>query len=136
MNMRLFTKYYFSQSFFVSETSGKKYKITIPKGDRFYEYMKPHFIDEGVIEQTPEMIDEIYIEDSDKSFFNEGSFSLDTIMYGIDKNEVVYSFTVLIKGLKLNQTTSSKVRYDNGEWKLSLFELQIPYHTSIDITIR
>ena len=98
--------------------------------------MKPHFIDEGVIEQTPEMIDEIYIEDSDKSFFNEGSFSLDTIMYGIDKNEVVYSFTVLIKGLKLNQTTSSKVRYDNGEWKLSLFELQIPYHTSIDITIR
>ena len=133
MNMQLYHDYRFFRGCFESSTSGKVYKITIPKNDRFYEYMKPHFTNEKVTGQTKVMIDDLIIEDPNRIFFDESTFTLNTHMLAVDKADIAHSFNVTIKGLQLNQTPSSKTAYSDGKWMLSLYELQIPYRASIDI---
>lgn len=133
MKVQLYDEYHFFHGYFEADNSGKKYKIIIPKYDRFYKYMMPHFSNEKVVAQTNVMIDDIIIDDMDKSFFNEKTFTLNTLMLAKDKTNVVHSFSVEIKGLKLNKTRTSKIAYEDGKWILSLFELQIPYCASIRI---
>ena len=71
MNLTLYNEFRFINGKFVSDNSRKIYNITISKGDRFYNYMKKHFINERVEGMTQEIIDEIIIQDPDKSFFHE-----------------------------------------------------------------
>ena len=133
MNMNQFVECRFFRGCFVANDSGKSYNITIPKYDRFYEYMKPYFFMGRVDSQTKVMIDDIFIEDADKTFFDEKTFTLKTSMLAKDKVNVVHSFDVVIEGLKLNKTSTTKIAYVDGQWTLGMVELQIPYHTSIGI---
>lgn len=133
MNMQLYHDYRFFRGCFESNTSGKVYKITIPKHDRFYEYMKPYFTSEKVTGQTKVMIDDLIVEDPDRLFFDERTFTLNTLLLATDKKDIAHSFNVTIKGLQLNKTQTSRIAYADGRWMLSLYELQIPYCASIDI---
>ena len=132
MNLTLYKDFRFVRGMFISEVSEKSYKISIPKGDRFYSYMKKHFINEKVEGLTKEMIDEIIIEDPDKTFFDEATFTLNTDMLAALGN-TVYAFGITIKRLKLNEINVSRKAYQDGKWILTLFELEIPYQTDIDI---
>lgn len=133
MNMNQFIECRFFHGCFVADDSGKSYSITIPKYDRFYEYMKPYFSMGGVDGLTKVMIDDIFIEDADKTFFDEKTFTLKTIMLAKDKVNVVHSFDVVIERVKLNKTNTTKIAYVDGKWVLGMVELQIPYHTAIGI---
>ena len=132
MNLTLYKDFRFVHGMFISELSGKTYKISIPKGDRFYGYMKKHFVNEKVEGLTKEMIDDIIIEDPDKTFFDETTITLNTDMVAANGN-TFYTFAITIKKLKLNEINVSKRAYQDGKWLLKLFELQIPYQTDIDI---
>ena len=136
MNMNQYQDVWFFQGCLKSHNSNKTYNITISKHDRFFRYMKPHFINEKVSGQEKVMIDSIIIEDPDKSFFDESTFCLNTIMLAKNKNNIVYGFEVAIEGLRLNKTSGSQVSYTDGKWNLSLVELVIPYCGRIEIVER
>ena len=95
--------------------------------------MKKHIIKEKVESLTYENIEDISIEDTDKTFFNEKSFTLSTIMLVTDQNDYVYSYALTIKNVKLKENNFSTKAYSNGSWKLGLYSLEIPYQTDIDI---
>ena len=132
MDLSFYKEYRFIHGKFVSDSSGKTYSITMPKGDRFYDYMRKHFINEKVEGLTREMIDDIFIEDPDKSFFDENTFTLVTDMLAT-KGNIVHSFAIVIKRLRLDEIDVSKKTYENGRWILNLCRLVIPYSTDIDI---
>lgn len=132
MNMNAYSDYRFFRSKFLSESSEKVYNVTIAKDDRFFTYMKKYFIKGKVQGQTHEPIDEIVIEDPDKTFFSETSFTLDSDMLA-SKGDVVCSFTITIKRIRLRKASTSKMSYKDGKWILNLYELEIPYKAVIDI---
>ena len=115
MNLTLYKDFRFVRGMFLSEVSEKSYKISIPKGDRFYRYMKKHFIYEKVVGLTKEMIDEIIIEGPDKTFYDETTFTLNTDILATLGN-TVYAFGITIKRLKLNEINVSRKAYQDGKW--------------------
>ena len=134
MDLALYKDFRFVHGKLLSSNSANTYKIIIPKGDRFYDYMKKHFAKEKVEGLTREMIDEIIIEDPDKTLLGEKSFTLLTDMLAARGN-TVYAFNVTIKGIKLNEISVSKKAYQDGKWILNLFEFEIPYQTDIHIKV-
>ena len=132
MDLSSYKDFRFVHGKLLSSHSEKAYKIMIPKDDRFYDYMKKHFAREKVEGLTREMIDEIIIEDSDKTLVGEQSFTLVTDMLA-SKGNTVYTFSIMIKGIKLNEIGVSKKIYQDGKWVLNLFEFEIPYQTVIHI---
>ncbi len=133
MNIKAYKEYRFAPSTLTATNTGKEYTFYISKHDRFYDYMKKHIIKEKVESLTYENIEDISIEDTDKTFFNEKSFTLSTIMLVTDQNDYVYSYALTIKNVKLKENNFSTKAYSNGSWKLGLYSLEIPYQTDIDI---
>lgn len=135
MHINLYKEYHFSHGILTATDTEKEYSFSISKNDRFYHYMKKHIIKEKVDELTHETIDNISIDDADKTFFNEKSFTLSTIMLVTDRNDNVSLYKLTVKNVNITPNNVSKNGYDNGAWKLEMYDLEIPWQTAIDIDI-
>ncbi len=135
MNINLYKEYHFSHGILTATDTEKKYSFSISKNDRFYHYMKNHIIKEKVDGLTHETIDNISIEDADKTFFNEKSFTLSTLMPVTDRNDNVSLYKLTMKNVNITPNNVSKKGYDNGAWKLEMYDLELPWQTTIDIDI-
>lgn len=135
MNINLYKEYHFSHGILTATDTEKKYSFSISKNDRFYHYMKKHIIKEKVDGLTHETIDNISIEDADKTFFNEKSFTLSTLMPVTDRNDNVSLYKLTMKNVNITPNNVSKKGYDNGAWKLEMYDLELPWKTTIDIDI-
>ena len=135
MNINLYKEYHFSHGILTATDTEKEYSFSISKSDRFYHYMKKHIIKEKVDGLTHETIDNISIEDADKTFFNEKSFTLSTIMPVTDRNDNVSLYKLTMKNVNITPNNVSKKGYDNGTWKLEMYDLELPWQTTIDIDI-
>ena len=135
MNINLYKEYHFSHGILTATDTEKKYSFSISKNDRFYHYMKKHIIKEKVDGLTHETIDNISIEDADKTFFNEKSFTLSTLMPVTDRNDNVSLYKLTMKNVNITPNNVSKKGYDNGAWKLEMYDLELPWQTTIDIDI-
>ena len=133
MNINLYKEYHFSHGILTATDTEKEYSFSISKNDRFYYYMKKHITKEKVEGLSYEKIDDIYIEDKDKTFFDEKSFTLKAAMLVTDKNDYVQSYVLTIKNVKLIADNVSTKSYENGAWKLGLYSLELPWQTNIDI---
>lgn len=133
MNINLYKEYHFSRSILTATDTGNEYSFFISNNDRFYHYMKKHIIKEKVDGLTYETIDNISIEDPDKTFFNEKSFTLSTIMPVTDRNDNVSLYKLTMKNVNITPNKVSKKGYDNGTWKLEMYDLEIAWQTDIDI---
>lgn len=133
MNMNLYKEYHFSHGILTATDTEKEYSFSISKNDRFYYYMKKHITKEKVEGLSYEKIDDIYIEDKDKTFFDEKSFTLKVAMFVTDKNDYVQSYVLTIKNVKFIADNVSTKSYENGAWKLGLYSLELPWQTNIDI---
>lgn len=135
MNINLYKEYHFSHGILTATDTEKKYSFSISKNDRFYHYMKNYIIKEKVDGLTHETIDNISIEDADKTFFNEKSFTLSTLMPVTDRNDNVSLYKLTMKNVNITPNNVSKKGYDNGAWKLEMYDLELPWQTTIDIDI-
>lgn len=133
MNINAYKEYRFAFGKLVATDTGKEYSFSISRKDRFYHYMEEHIKKEKVDSLTHETIDNISIEDADKTFFDEKSFILNTIMLVTDRNDNVNSYMLTMKNIKITPKDISKKRYDNNSWKLEMYDLEIPWQTNIDI---
>lgn len=133
MNISAYKEYRFAYGILTAAKSGKKYKFSIGKDDRFYNYMKKHIVKEKIEGLSSETIDEISIEDTDKTLFNENSFTLNAAMLVTDKNDNVQSYTLAIKNVKLKENQWSEKAYNSGHWRLEMYDLEFQYQTKIDI---
>lgn len=133
MNMNLYKEYHFSHGILTATDTEKEYSFSISKNDRFYYFMKKHITKEKVEGLSYEKIDDIYIEDKDKTFFDEKSFTLKAAMFVTDKNDYVQSYVLTIKNVKFIADNVSTKSYENGAWKLGLYSLELPWQTNIDI---
>lgn len=95
--------------------------------------MEKHITKEKVEGLSYANIDDIYIEDNDKTFFDEKTFTLKAAMLVTDKNDYVQSYALTIKNVKLIANNVSTKSYENGAWKLGLYSLELPWQTDIDI---
>lgn len=133
MNIKAYKKYRFALGKLVATDTGKEYKFSISRNDQFYHNMEKHITKEKVEGLSYENIDDIYIEDKDKTFFAEKTFTLKAAMFVTDKNNYVQSYTFTIKNVKFIANNVSTKSYENGTWKLGLYSLELPYQTDIDI---
>lgn len=136
MNFNLYNEYRFTQGKLISTQSGKKYEFNLDRQDRFYTYLKPHITNGKVTGLTKLMIDTLAVKDTDKSFWDENTFSLNTIILARDNSGVYYSYEISIKNIKINRVDVSKLSYENERWICTLCEMEIPYQTNIDIVER
>lgn len=136
MNFNLYDEYRFTQGKLISTQSGKKYEFNLDRQDRFYTYLKPHITNGKVTGLTKLMIDTLAVKDTDKSFWDENTFSLNTIILARDNSGVYYSYEISIKNIKINRIDVSKLSYENESWICTLCEMEIPYQTNIDIVER
>ena len=133
MNIKAYKEYRFARGILTATDTGKKYSFYIDEGDRFYNYMEKYIINEKVEGLTYENIDCITVNDIDRTFFYEKSFTLNAVMFVTDTNDVVYSYIITIKNIKFKANNFSKKLYNNGSWKLELYSLELPYQTKIGI---
>ena len=133
MNINLYKEYHFSHGILTATDTEKEYSFSISKNDRFYHYMKKHITKEKVESLAYENIDAISIKDTDKTFFNEKSFTLKATMLVTDKNDYVQSYVLTIKNVKLKRNNFSTKSYEGKTWKLGLYSLELPWQTDIDI---
>ena len=133
MNVKSYKEYRFALGKLVTTDTGKEYTFSISPNDQFYYNMKKHITKEKVECLSYENIDDIYIKDKDKTFFDEKSFTLRAAMLVTDKNDYVQSYALTIKNVKLIANNVSTKSYKNGTWKLGLYSLELPWQTDIDI---
>lgn len=133
MNINAYKEYRFSHGILTAPKTGNTYQFRISQNDRFYNYMKEHIANEKVNGLTNIKIDELCVTDSTNTFFSEQRFNLDTIMLVTDKNNMVTAYSVTIKNVKVISNSVSKREYNKDYWKLSLYELEIPWQTEISI---
>lgn len=133
MNFNLYKEFYFAEGKLTSCQSGKIYNFRLDKDDRFYSYIKPHFIAGKVSGQTKLMIDTMEIINGDGAFLNEGSFTLEAFIVAKDRNDVCTVFDLCIKNIKINNINVSRISYKNDCLILTLYEMEIPYQTTISI---
>lgn len=133
MNINLYKKYSFSHGSLTATDTGKEYKFSIGQYDRFYHYMEKHIIKEKVEGLSYETIDSISIEDVDKTFFKEKSFTLNTGMLVTDKNDNIQLYMLTMRNVRFSENKVSQKIYNNGFWELEKYDLEIPYQTNIDI---
>ena len=136
MDFRVCKEYKFTQGKLVSHQSGREYAFRLDRNDRFYSYIKPYIVSGGVSSLTKLMIDTITITDIDKTFFTEQSFSLITFVLAKDNNDVCWAYELSINNIKINSTNVSKQSYKQDCFELDLYEMEIPYQTSISIKER
>ena len=136
MNFNSCKEYRFVQGTLVSTESGKVYNFRLDRNDRFYSYMKPHISAGGVQGQTKVMIDTLTIEKTDKSFLDEKSFTLNALILAKDNTDTVWAYEITINKIKMNYVDVSKLSYENGDLVCTLYEMELPYHTKINITER
>jgi len=133
MNIKVYKEYRFALGKLVATDTGKEYTFSISRNDRFYHAMEKHITKEKVEGLSYANIDDIYIEDKDKTFFDEKTFTLKAAMLVTDKNDYVQSYALTIKNVKLIANNVSTKSYDNGAWKLEMYDLELPWQTTIDI---
>ena len=126
MNIKAYKEYRFAFGKLVATDTGKEYTFSISRNDRFYHAMEKHITKEKVEGLSYANIDDIYIEDNDKTF-------LKAAMLVTDKNDYVQSYALTIKNVKLIANNVSTKSYENGAWKLGLYSLELPWQTDIDI---
>ena len=71
MNIKVYKEYRFAFGKLVATDTGKEYTFSISRNDRFYHAMEKHIIKEKIEGLSYANIDDIYIEDKDKTFFDE-----------------------------------------------------------------
>ena len=136
MNLNAYKEYRFTQGTLTSKENGKVYCFRLDKNDRFYTYMKPHISAGGVQGQTKVMIDKLTVEKTDRTFLDEKSFTLNALILAKDNNDMVWSFEVTINNVKMNHIDVSKVSYENGDLVCILYQMEVPYHTKINVVER
>lgn len=133
MNIKSYKEYTFTHGILISTDTRKEYKFSISDNDRFYHYMEKYIIKEKVEKLSYENIDNIFIEDSDKTFFNEKSFILNIGVVLTDLEDNLYLYTLTMKNIKLKENKFSTKYYRNDYWELGLYSLEMPYQTDIFI---
>ncbi len=133
MNIKVYKEYRFAFGKLVATDTGKEYTFSISRNDQFYHNMEKYITKEKVESLSYPNIDDIYIEDKDKTFFDEKTFTLEAAMLVTDKNDYVQSYALTIKNVKLIANNVSIKSYENGAWKLGLYSLELPWQTDIDI---
>ena len=88
--------------------------------------MRKYIIKEKFEKLSRETIDRISINDEDKSFFEEKSFTLSMFMLVTDVGNRVDTYTISIKNVKVSSKNLSKTKYDKNCWQLDMYELVIP----------
>lgn len=68
MNIKVYKEYRFAFGKLVATDTGKEYTFSISRNDRFYHAMEKHITKEKVEGLSYANIDDIYIEDKDKTF--------------------------------------------------------------------
>ncbi|MBQ7330215.1 MAG: hypothetical protein IJW94_00230 [Oscillospiraceae bacterium] len=136
MNLSLCDEYRFVQGKLIATQSGKAYKFHMDKYDRFYTYIKPYIKAGKVSGLTKLMIDTLTIENADKLFLDEKSFSLNAVILAKDNQNTYWSFDVTINNIKINCIDVSKLSYESENLVCSLCEMEIPYQTEIHIVER
>ena len=104
----------------------KEYTFFLEKSDGFHEAMRKYIIKEKFEKLSRETIDRISINDEDKSFFEEKSFTLSMFMLVTDVGNRVDTYTISIKNVKVSSKNLSKTKYDKNCWQLDMYELVIP----------
>ena len=132
MNLNSCIGYNFALGKLISTKSGKEYEFYIEDDDRFYIYMKPLIIKEKVDGLTEILIDKLFITDPDKTFFDEKTFTLDTIMLATNKHNIACAYSVVIKGVRI--INLSTWQYEDDEWVIESCKLEIPYKTHIAVS--
>ena len=126
-------KIYFKKGCFITDKNSI-YAFEMDKDDRFYQYITP-YIAKGKVESATKLaVDKISIYDSEKTFFDNDSFTLKTRMMtevGNANGSIVNAQQIVIEGVSLDITNSIEKSYMNGVWEISLGELKFPYHTEI-----
>ena len=136
MKLNLNNEFRFSQGTLTSIQSGNVYQFRLEKYDRFYSYIKPYILAGKVSGLTKLMIDTLTIIGTDRTFFNERTFSLNAVLLVKDSNDVFWSFDIAINNIKINQTNVSKLLCEDGNLICQLCELEMPYQTDILISER
>lgn len=119
-----------------SKENGKVYCFRLDKNDRFYTYMKPHISAGGVQGQTKVMIDKLTVEKTDRTFLDRKAFILNALILAKDNNDIVWSFEATINNVKMNHIDVSKVSHENGDLVCTLYQMEVPYHTKINVVER
>ncbi len=135
MNINACKEYRFVRGKLVALETGKEYPFYISENDQFYRRMKKYIVQERIEGLTCENINEITVEDSEKTLFEEKRFILKANMFTTDKNNCVDLYRIEIKNVKLIVNDFSKKSYNGGGWKLELCSLEFPYQTKIDMEI-
>lgn len=123
----------------ISKQSGKIYDFRIDENDRFFSYIKPYLIDEKTSSTTKLMIDDLVVTDKDRTFLSDNSenrFKIEAVLIATDSQDMVYGFELVIDNIKFNTINVSKFSYENDNWKCSLFEMEMPAYTKINIVER
>lgn len=50
-----------------------------------------------------------------------------------DRNDNVSLYKLTMKNVNIAPNNVSKKEYDNGAWKLEMYDLELPWQTTIDI---
>ena len=82
------------------------------------------------------MIDKLTVEKTDRTFLDEKAFTLNALILAKDNNDIVWSFEVTINNVKMNQIDVSKVSHENGDLVCTLYQMEVPYHTKINVVER
>lgn len=133
MNIKAYKEYRLALGKLVATDTGKEYTFSISRNDQFYHEMEIHITKEKVEGLSYANIDDIYIEDKDKTFFDEKTFTLKATMLVTDKNDYVQSYALTIKNVKLIANNVSTKSYEKETWKLGLYSLELPWQADIDI---
>lgn len=132
LNLNLYKEYRLSLGKFISDSSKKEYKFDIEDNDRFYIYMKQHINNGQINGKTQIIVDELFIEDADKTFFDEESFTLEAKLFVTTKQDIVYVYDLIMRNVKIVHITQSKSKYD-GNWVLKMYAMEIPANTEITV---
>ena len=136
MKFDLCKEYRFAKGTLTSSKTGKVYDIRLDKDDRFYSYIKPYIAAGKVVGLKKFMIDKIEISDNDNTFFDEDYCSLNSIVLAKYDNNEVFAFELSIKNVKIHNTNVSRQVYENKNWVLVLYEMEVPYQTDITLEMR
>ena len=136
MNINAYKEYRFTKIKLISKQSGRVYDLRLEKDDRFYVYLKPYIVAENVDNSVKLMVDDMIIEDINKTFFEEDAFAFQAIMLAKDKNDYVYGYEFSIENVRFNHLNVSKQKYENNYLICSLYEMVIPSHTKIELSER
>lgn len=134
LNLNLCKEYHFGLGKLIATESGNEYEFYLEDNDRFYVYMKKYIINGKVDSMTEIRIDELFVSDSEKTFLDEKTFTLDTKIFVTTIQDIIYAYDLKIKGVSIVDVGTLNIKYDNDKWSLKMCAMKIPYNTMITVS--